>query len=118
MTVSRMSRIGATALAAAGWLAASWGAPSAQQLGDARAGAAIAAADCASCHAIGKADYQSPLSWVPSFQEIADSPETTALALSVWLRISHPTMPNLVLTMTEIEDVSAHILSLKPRRRD
>jgi hypothetical protein len=37
----------------------------------------------------------------------------TALALSVALRTSHSTMPNLILDKDEVESIAAYILSLK-----
>ena len=49
----------------------------------------------------------------PAFSAVAAMPSTTARSLSVFLRTSHPTMPNLMLTNTETEDVIAYILSLR-----
>ena len=40
-------------------------------------------------------------------------PSTTAESLGVFLRTSHPTMPNLVLSAAERDDVIAYILSLR-----
>jgi hypothetical protein len=40
----------------------------------------------------------------------------TAMALTVWLTTSHPTMPNILLTPETREDIVAYILSI--RRRD
>ena len=37
----------------------------------------------------------------------------TATALNVWLQTSHPTMPNIVLTETNRDNVIAYITSLK-----
>jgi hypothetical protein len=49
----------------------------------------------------------------PAFSAVAAMPSTTARSLNVFLRTSHPTMPNLMLTNTETEDVIAYILSLR-----
>jgi hypothetical protein len=52
----------------------------------------------------------------PPFQVIAEMPSMTGMALTVWLRTSHPTMPNLQLTPTETADVIAYIHSLRGNR--
>ena len=44
-------------------------------------------------------------------------PSMTGTALTVWLRTSHPTMPNLQLTPAETADVIAYIESLRGRRK-
>ncbi len=49
----------------------------------------------------------------PPFQEVADTPGMTELALSVWLQSSHPTMPNIVLEQDDLRNVVAYIRSLK-----
>jgi hypothetical protein len=48
---------------------------------------------------------------------IANMPSMTGTALTVWLRTSHPTMPNLQLTPSETADVIAYIESLRGRRK-
>ena len=58
----------------------------------------------------------SPDENAPAFQVIADMPSMTGTALTVWLRRSHPTMPNLQLTSAEITDVIAYIQGLRVRR--
>ena len=40
-------------------------------------------------------------------------PSTTAQALGVFLKTSHPTMPNIMLSDNERDDVIAYILSLR-----
>jgi len=37
----------------------------------------------------------------------------TALALLVWLRTSHPSMPNIILMPETADDIIAYILSLR-----
>jgi len=51
----------------------------------------------------------------PPFQVIADQPEITPLALSVWFRSPHPTMPNFVLAPDENQNIIAYILSLREK---
>ena len=68
---------------------------------------------CAQCHANGKNESASPDSVAPNFSAIAQSPGMSEIALSVFLRTPHDTMPNLVLSVDEITDVIAYIASLK-----
>jgi mono/diheme cytochrome c family protein len=99
-----MSRV---ALAAA--LAAMITAPAlAQDVGDPVIGKRIADAQCADCHASGLLPGRAP-----TFSAIARMPSTTATALTVYMRTSHPAMPNIILTPAEQDDVIAYILSLK-----
>jgi len=37
----------------------------------------------------------------------------TETALTVWLRTSHPTMPNIIVEPADMDNVIAYILSLK-----
>jgi hypothetical protein len=39
----------------------------------------------------------------------------TVTALTVWSRTTHPTMPNLVIEPTDMDDLIAYILSLRDR---
>jgi hypothetical protein len=50
---------------------------------------------------------------VPAFSAIAAMPSTTARSLEVFLKTSHPTMPNLMLSTRERDDLIAYILSLR-----
>ena len=52
----------------------------------------------------------------PAFREIANTPGMTATAMRVFLTSSHPKMPNLILTLEEIADLTAYILSLRDHR--
>ena len=86
----------------------------AQESGDIQQGRQLAVDVCASCHAVRAGQTRPPLATAPSFQEIADTPGMTAIALSIWLKAqSHPTMPNFVLSSQQVRDVSAYILSLR-----
>jgi mono/diheme cytochrome c family protein len=95
----------AVTLAAAG---AAWA-----QEADIAAGKAYAEEICAACHAVEPGGADSPLFEAPPFQEVADTPGMTELALSVWLQSSHPTMPNIVLEQDDMRNVIAYIRSLK-----
>ena len=86
------------------------------QDGDVAAGHAFARNACKPCHAV-EAEQQVPRRIVigPAFRDVANSPGMTASAMRVFLRTSHPKMPNLILTPDETEDVIAYILSLHYR---
>jgi len=86
----------------------------AQESGDIQQGHQLALNVCASCHAVRAGQTRPPLTTAPSFQEIADTPGMTAIALGIWLMAqSHPTMPNFVLSSQQVSNVSAYILSLR-----
>src|SRR3954451_5446830 len=90
---------------------------SAEESGNPAAGAGFARTACGSCHATEARQMASPDENAPAFQVIADMPSMTGTALTVWLRTSHPTMPNLQLTTTETADVIAYIHSLRVSRK-
>jgi mono/diheme cytochrome c family protein len=89
------------------------GSSTAQEVGSAGRGLALARQVCAQCHAVEKGQAQSPNADVPTFQEIASIPGMTATALSAALNTSHRTMPNLMLDPEERAHIVAHILGLK-----
>jgi cytochrome c len=78
-----------------------------QQAGDPAAGRQLAEASCLSCHGSAAAPKAS------AFATIAAMPSTTARSLGVFLRTSHPPMPNLVLSASQRDDVIAYIFSLR-----
>jgi len=79
-----------------------------QQAGDPAAGRRLAEASCLSCHGSAAAPQKAP-----GFAAIAAMPSTTARSLEVFLRTSHPSMPNLILSATQRDDVIAYILTLR-----
>ncbi|MBB5576684.1 c-type cytochrome [Rhizobium paranaense] len=84
------------------------------QAQDNQHGRKLALEICASCHAVLPGQVQSPVATAPSFKTIAVTPGMTAMALNVWLTAhEHPTMPRIVLSHKEVEDVSAYILHLR-----
>ena len=89
------------------------GPSTAQEIGSAARGLALAQQLCAECHAVQKQQNKSPNGDAPAFQAIASVPGMTATALSAALHTSHQTMPNVVLDPNELPDVVAYILSLK-----
>ena len=88
-------------------------AASAQDMGDPANGAAIARSICAECHAVDVAQTRSPNAKAPRFATVAKTPGMTPTALRVWLQSPHPTMPNLILSEPQKDDVIAYLLSLK-----
>lgn len=76
------------------------------------AGHRLAEAWCKTCHAI-DSDPSGPPHAGPDFIRVANMPSTTELALKVFLRTSHPSMPNIVLTPEQTENLVTYILSLK-----
>ena len=86
-----------------------------QAKADAARGQALAKQWCSQCHGVGP-DELSLTPKMPSFSEIAAEPSVTEPALRVFLRTSHPTMPNLILNQDDTDDLVSYILSLKPER--
>ena len=84
---------------------------------DVAAGHAFARNACQPCHAV-EAEQRTPRRIVigPAFRDVANTSGMTATAIRVFLRTSHPKMPNLILTPEETDDVIAYILSLRVRR--
>jgi mono/diheme cytochrome c family protein len=85
----------------------------AQEMGDAKKGATLAQTVCAECHTVDVGQTPSPNTRAPSFVTVAKTRGMTELALRVWLQSPHPTMPNLLLTDEQKDDVIAYLLSLK-----
>ena len=84
----------------------------ADEIGSIADGETLAREVCAACHAVVR-DETSPLADAPSFGDIADLVSTTRQSLFVFLNTPHPTMPNIMLTREESDDLIAYILSLR-----
>ena len=80
-----------------------------QQFGDPAAGERLAAANCAQCH--GPAGMHAR---APALMTIAAMPSTTEASLGVFLQTPHASMPNLILSGADRNDLIAYILSLRP----
>ena len=89
----------------------------AQDVGNVQQGRALARMVCAECHAVETAQAPSPNSDAPAFTSVSRTAGMTAMALRVWLQTSHPTMPNIVLSSEERDNVVAYILSLRRATR-
>ncbi len=105
---------GALAAVAAVTAALAAGAQEFDVPGDVHAGRALAIKTCSQCHLVTKRRslVQHPKA-PPDFVAIANTPSITPTSLYVFLHTPHPTMPNLMLTKTESQDVIAYILSLR-----
>jgi mono/diheme cytochrome c family protein len=88
-------------------------APAEELPGDARLGHALALEICAQCHEVETRERDGKLPDPPAFQNLADDPAMTALALRVFLHTPHANMPNLILSDADVDDVIAYIHSLK-----
>ena len=88
---------------------------SAQEVGNADVGRRLSETWCSSCHVVAASQSQASSNGVPSFRAIAADMAVTPMALDAFLQTPHHRMPDLHLSREEIDDVSAYILSLRPR---
>ena len=79
---------------------------------DPSVGRHLAETVCSTCHQISATSPPGVNSAAPSFIDISRMPSTSELAIKVFLRTPHPTMPNFILSPEEIDSVTAYILSL------
>jgi mono/diheme cytochrome c family protein len=82
---------------------------------DAAMGLRLARTMCSNCHMVEPGGATSALADVPSFMEIARRPGRDAQRLQGFMIAPHPPMPTLQLTRQDLEDLSAHILTLAPK---
>jgi mono/diheme cytochrome c family protein len=88
------------------------------QPGNIRAGRELAQAVCAECHiVVPRPGVLRQIGDAPDFADVAQMPSTTRTALFAFLRSSHPTMPNPILSDRDAKNVVAYILSLKRREK-
>ena len=90
----------------------------AQTVGDPADGRRLAAAWCSGCHQVDPQPQTLASDAVPSFQAVAAMPSTTSMSIRAFLSTSHAVMPDFKLTDGQIDDISAHILSLRSRQRE
>ena len=86
-----------------------------QALGDVVAGERLAREVCAACHAVEKGDTLVTFEGAPAFQLVANDPSASEVGLRVFLRTPHKTMPDLILTPQQTDDIVTYILSLRER---
>jgi mono/diheme cytochrome c family protein len=92
--------------------------PVSAQMGtaDAKRGRELAERFCTGCHIVVPNSASTANPDVPSFAVIAKRSGVTAERLAGRIIVPHPAMPNMQLTVPEIRDIVAYILSLKPAR--
>jgi mono/diheme cytochrome c family protein len=80
---------------------------------DPSVGRHLAETVCSACHQISATSPNpGPSSGAPSFVDISRMPSMSELAIKVFLRTSHSTMPKFILSPEDIDSVTAYILSL------
>ena len=79
---------------------------------DPTAGRHIAETTCSACHDVSATPAQDAQRRAPSFLAISRMPSTTELSIKVYMRTSHPKMPNIILTRDEIDSIAAYIVGL------
>ena len=69
--------------------------------------------NCASCHAVASGQLQSPNPNAPTFEVIANLPGMTGTALNAWLHSPHPSMPNIIVSPADRDNINAYLESLR-----
>lgn len=82
---------------------------------DAKRGQELSARLCSGCHIVAPGSASTANADVPTFAAIAGRPDTTAERLAGRIIVPHPPMPATQLTVAEMRDIIAYILTLKPR---
>lgn len=86
--------------------------------GNVRAGRELAQTVCAECHVVvPRPGVLRQIGEAPDFADIAQMSSATRISLLAFLRSSHPTMPNFIVSDRKANDVIAYILSLKQPRK-
>ena len=89
--------------------------PALSQMADTKRGHELAARACSGCHIVANGSATTANADVPTFPAIADRPDTTPERLAGRIIIPHPPMPATQLTIAEMRDIIAYIMSLKRR---
>jgi mono/diheme cytochrome c family protein len=84
---------------------------------DPQRGHELAQKACAGCHLVAPNSAVATNPDVPSFASIARRKGNTAERLVGRIIVPHPAMPDTHLTVAELRDIVAYILSLKPQPR-
>lgn len=87
-------------------------APAQDGPGNVQEGLALARHDCAQCHVV-EGPPRSESDPIPAFVSIAGEAATTETSLRVFLQTMHPSMPDLMLSRQEKDDIITYILSLR-----
>ena len=84
--------------------------------GDADSGRLLARRWCAGCHVVEAGVYTQGTGEAPPFPALASDARWTAERLRAFLMVPHPPMPPVNLSSYDIDDLVAHIQSLKKPR--
>ena len=79
------------------------------------AGRSLAMRSCSACHVVSERPQQPAVDGVPPFAQIARNPATTPDGLRTFIQAPHPPMPNFSLSRKQLDEVTAYIMSLRPR---
>jgi mono/diheme cytochrome c family protein len=90
--------------------------PAAGNSADLAAGELLADTWCARCHGV-RAGRLGPNPCAPTFSELAGEPSITEYSLRALLRSRYETMPQIMLTPDETDDIVDYFLSLKTTSR-
>jgi mono/diheme cytochrome c family protein len=102
--------------AAAAALLSALPAPASAQPANAERGRELSQRLCTNCHVV-DANPSGPVRVdVPTFASIAARPDTSPALIAGGIIMPHPAMPGVQLTVSEIRDIVAYILLLKPRK--
>jgi mono/diheme cytochrome c family protein len=82
---------------------------------DSAAGDRLAGQWCAECHAV-RLDQRSPNPAAPRFVDLAANSGLTDQLLRAVLQSPHKTMPNIMFTPAQMDDIVAYFASLRPPR--
>jgi cytochrome c len=85
-------------------------------LADEKRGRQLAERVCSGCHIVSPGSATTANVDIPTFAAIAGRPDSTAERLAGRIILPHPPMPDTQLTIGEMRDIIAYILSLKPQR--
>jgi mono/diheme cytochrome c family protein len=86
------------------------------QLASAERGRELSQRLCTNCHVVDVRASGPVRVDVPTFASIAARPDVSPALIAGGIIMPHPAMPGVQLTVPEIRDIVAYILSLKPRR--
>ncbi len=88
----------------------------AAQAANAAAGQKLASAVCVNCHIIAPGVGPAQMTaGIPSFMALADQPDQSASKLKGFVLNPHPPMPQVQLTVPELDNLAAYIMSLKTK---
>jgi mono/diheme cytochrome c family protein len=93
-------------------LIASMSTLSAAEIEDHSAGQRLAQRWCTECHDIRPGRFASPNLRAPSFTDLANDPALTEFALRALLRKPHDTMPQILFTGEQMDDIVGYVLSI------